>query len=121
MPTAIPSTDRSALPIETFAWGTLQWLCNSTLFPGAQQTIGICEILPHQRNALHFHPNCEEVLTVLSGVGRHSFDGKWIELSAGMTIHVPSGVKHNFENIGDTPLTCLIAFSSGDRETVFLE
>ena len=121
MTTAIPSTNRGSLPHEEFSWGSLQWLCNSTLFPGAQQTLGICEIQPQRRNALHFHPNCEELLTVLSGTGRHSFDGNWIELSAGMTIRVPAGVHHNFENTGAVPLICLIAFSSGERVTVFLE
>ncbi len=121
MSTLIPSTNRGSLPREEFSWGWLQWLCNSTLFPDAKQTLGICEIQPRRRNALHFHPNCEELLTVLSGAGRHSFDGVWIELSAGMTIHVSAGVRHNFENTGDVPLTCLIAFSSGERETVFLE
>jgi len=114
-------TDAALLPTEKFDWGTLKWLCNATLVPGAMQTVGIAEILPGKRNPVHFHPNCEEVLYVLSGQGRHSFDDRAVDLKAGMTIRIPAGVKHNMFNTGTEPLTALITFSSGDRKTVFLE
>lgn len=114
-------TDRSQLPVESFDWGTLQWLCNDTLLPGATQTVGLCHILPGQRNPVHYHPNCEEVLHVLVGQGDHSLDGKVVHLSAGETIRIPTGALHNFANTGPEPLVCLITFSSGDRQTVFLE
>lgn len=106
---------------ERFEWGTLQWLCNATLVPGAEQTLGICQIEPGQRNPVHYHPNCEEVLTMLSGSGMHSFDGRLVQLSVGDTMRIPAGVKHNLQNTGHEPIRCVIAFSSGRRETVFLE
>src|SRR5262249_40048808 len=109
------------LPEETFDWGTLKWLCNDRLSPGAAQTVGICHIRPGQTNPVHYHPNCEEVLYLLAGEGQHSFDGQMVELRAGATIRIPAGVKHNLANTGGDTLSCLIAFSSGKRETVFLE
>lgn len=114
------TTDVVTLPTETFEWGTLTWLCNAKLSPGAAQTVGLCHIHPGRRNPVHFHPNCEEVLYMLAGTGQHSFDGKSIELRAGMTIRIPVGVKHNLMNTGNEPIVCLIAFNSGERETVFL-
>jgi quercetin dioxygenase-like cupin family protein len=114
-------TNREHLPVEAFSWGTLQWLCNEILVPGAKQTLGLCVIHPRQRNPIHFHPNCEELLHMISGSGKHFLDGTFVELHAGMTLRIARGVKHNLENTGDTPLTCLIAFSTGDRQTVFLE
>ena len=114
------TTDIADLPTETFEWGTLTWLCNAKLSPGAMQTVGLCHIHPGLGNLVHYHPNCEEVLYMLSGTGLHSFDGESIELRAGMTIRIPSGVKHNMTNAGDVPITCFIAFNSGERETVFL-
>lgn len=113
-------TDRSTLPVESFDWGTLTWLCNGSLSAGAEQTLGFCRILPGRVNPLHYHPNCEELLYVLSGSGEHSYDGRSIRLHAGMTIRIPAGVTHNFKNDADKPLECLIAFSSGDRQTVFV-
>jgi quercetin dioxygenase-like cupin family protein len=109
------------LATESFDWGTLRWLCNERLSAGAAQTLGICQILPGQRNPVHYHPNCEEVLYLLSGQGEHSFDGASVSLRAGSTIRIPVGVKHNLANTGTDVLTCLISFSSGTRETVFLE
>jgi phosphonatase-like hydrolase len=109
------------LPEESFDWGTLKWLSNQALSPGAEQTIGICRIHPGRRNPVHYHPNCEEVLYMLSGQGVHSYDDAQLEIAAGATLRVPAGVKHNLANTGNEPITCLIAFSSGRRETVFLE
>ncbi len=114
-------TDEAQLPSERFPWGTLKWLCDGKLSPGAAQTVGIAEILPGKTNPLHYHPNCEEVLHVISGRGTHSFDGRTVELGPGMTIRVPAGVKHNLTNTGTVPIRCLISFSSGDRKTVFLD
>lgn len=113
-------TDSAQLPKEQSAWGSLQWVCNAKLSPGAAQTVGLAEILPGARNPVHFHPNCEEVLYMLSGHGQHTFDGHVVELKAGMTIRIPAGVKHNLINTGKEPIRTLVSFSSGDRKTVFL-
>ena len=113
--------DSDQLPDESFAWGTLKWLCNAKLSPGAAQTLGLCHIWPGQRNPRHFHPNCEEVLFMLAGSGQHSFDDELVELRRGSVIRIPAGVRHNLVITGSEPIVCLIAFSSGVRETVFLE
>ena len=114
-------TDAGELPIEESPWGTLQWVCNAKLSPGAAQTVGLARIFPGKTNVPHFHPNCEEVLHVLSGRGVHSFDGRTVELKAGMTIRIPAGTKHNLANTGAETLVTLVSFSAGDRKTVFLE
>ena len=114
-------SDACLLSTEKFDWGTLQWLCNERLFPGAEQTVGICHIHPGCRNQRHYHPNCDEVLYMISGRGLHSFEDGDIELRAGMTIHIPVGVTHNMANTGTEPITCLISFNSGDRQTVFVD
>ena len=114
-------TDAAQLPIEKNAWGTLQWVCNDKLMPGSAQTVGLATILPGKKNPVHFHPNCEEMLYVLSGQGLHSYDGRTIELKPGMTIRIPAKVKHNMLNTGTEPLRTLVSFSAGDRKTVFLE
>ena len=114
-------TDAATLPVENSSWGTLQWLCNAKLIPGAQQTVGLATTLAGKSNPIHFHPNCEEILHVLSGQGTHSIEGRTVALRAGMTIRIPPGAKHNLVNTGTEPLKTLVAFSSGDRKTVFLE
>ena len=108
-------------PVEEYDWGTLQWIVNGRRAPGSEQTFGVSTIRPGQRNPLHYHPNCEEILYVVSGTCEHSYDGAIAPLSAGETIVIPSGVKHNLVNTGAVDVVCVISFSSPDRETVFLE
>ena len=114
-------TNAAALPVETFEWGTLQWLCNAKLLPQAGQTVGLCHIPPGRANPRHYHPNCDEVLYLISGCGQHRFGDSSVELSAGMTIRIPSGVVHNLANTGSETIVCLIAFNAGERATVFLD
>jgi quercetin dioxygenase-like cupin family protein len=106
---------------EAHDWGVLQWLCNDRLSPGAAQTLGLCRIEPGKCNPAHYHPNCEELLYVWSGRGRHLLDETWMAVRPGTTVRIPAGVKHQLRNEGDEVLVCVIAFSSGDRRTVFLE
>jgi mannose-6-phosphate isomerase-like protein (cupin superfamily) len=113
-------TNAAQLPVEQNDWGTLQWLCNGKLMPGSEQTVGLATILPGKQNPVHYHPNCEEVLYVISGQGVQSSDGRTIELKAGMTIRIPAKVKHNLANTGTEPLRTLVSFSSGDRQTVWI-
>ena len=83
-------------------------------------TVGLATILPGKQNPVHYHPNCEEVLNVITGQGVQSYDGGTIPLKAGMTIRNPAKVKHNMLNTGTETLRTLVSFSWGDRKTVFL-
>ncbi len=116
--TVIRST---AAAVEAYGWGTLQWLANSRLAPGCEQTFGVSRIGPGGKNPLHYHPNCEEILYVVSGRCDHSLDGRIEPLSAGDVVVIPRNVRHNLVNTGPDDVVCIISFSSPDRETVFLE
>lgn len=113
-------TDVAQLPVEKSDWGTLQWVCNEKLMPGSAQTVGFATIFPGKHNPVHYHPNCEEVLYVISGQGLQSYNGRTVLLKAGMTIRIPANVKHNMVNTGTEPLRTLVSFSSGDRQTVWV-
>lgn len=106
---------------EPFDCGALVWLCNDRLSPVALQTMGLSTILPGKQNPLHYHPNCEELLHVLSGCGRHRIGDEFVDVRPGTTVRIPAAVIHNLVNTGSELLECLIAFSSGDRQTIFLD
>lgn len=116
-----PVVERAALETQDLGWGTLQWLANGTLFPSAEQTLGVCTLRPGASNPVHYHPNCEETLYVQQGQGKHLYDGEWYAMGPGSTIRVPRNMVHQLVNVGSDDLVCFIAFSSGARETVFLE
>jgi quercetin dioxygenase-like cupin family protein len=102
-------------------WGRLYWLFGGKETPGAEQTFGIVEIAAGQRNPLHSHPACEEVLYVISGACDHRLGNEMIRLEAGCAIRIPRGVPHYARAIGDAPLVAAIAFSSPDRTVIVHE
>jgi quercetin dioxygenase-like cupin family protein len=110
-------TDQLAL--QSFDWGTLQWLANGML--GAAQTVGVCHLYAGKSNPPHYHPNCEEILYVQQGTGKHLLDAEWVEVRPGSVVRIPLGMKHQLVNEGSDTLITIIAFSSPDRQTVFLE
>ena len=110
-----------SMSIQSFDWGSLQWLANGETLPGAAQTLGICHLFPGKANPMHYHPNCEEILYVQHGTGKHLLDTAWIDVRRGSVVRIPLGMKHKLVNEGSDTMITIIAFSSGDRQTVFLE
>jgi quercetin dioxygenase-like cupin family protein len=96
-------------------WGTLTWLANTEL-TGNDITVGRVIIKPGRSNPRHCHDNCEEVLYLVQGQLTHSFADESVEMTAGDTLVVPSGVMHNAVNTGDTDADMIVAYSSGTRE-----
>ena len=117
----MPVTRLSETTAEEFPWGPLNWLMGQAIDSDAKQTFGMAVIQPGQQNPPHYHPNCEEILYVVSGTCEHTYGDDSYQLKPGDSIRVPAGVIHHAINNGDEPLRAIISFSSGDRQTVFLE
>lgn len=114
------TTHADNLETQSFDWGTLQWLANARVL-GAAQTVGVCHLFAGKQNPLHYHPNCEEILYVQQGTGKHLLDAAWVPVRPGSVVRIPVGMKHKLINEGPDTMITLIVFSSGDRQTVFLE
>lgn len=102
-------------------WGALKWIANDKTVAGVQQTFGVVYINPGQHNPLHYHPNCEELLFVLSGECDHRLNGDVVHLAPGDLIHVPASVHHNATCTSWEPLRIVVSFSAADRRTVNVE
>ncbi len=116
-----PVTLATDTPADSFPWGAIRWLHNSVINESAEQTFGEVFINPGGQNPPHYHPNCEEILYVLSGTCTHTYGDESYELGPGDSIIVPEGVVHHAINKGWEPIRAIISFSSADRQTVFLE
>jgi len=103
-----------------YPWGWIRWMMNSELDPGAQQTFGIVQINAGQRNPLHKHPNCEELLYVLSGSFENVMGGKTVVMHAGDIVRIPANTPHQGINNTKEPMRAVISYSSGTRQMVAL-
>jgi quercetin dioxygenase-like cupin family protein len=104
-----------ASPVE-YPWGRITWLHNGET--GAEGlTVGEVIINPGQANAVHAHPNCEEVLYLISGELEHTCgeEGPY-HLKPGMSIRIPSGVRHNARCTSAEPARMLVVYSSAYRQ-----
>ncbi len=116
-----PVTRSENIQADAFPWGAIKWLHNEAINETAEQTFGFVIINAGQENPPHYHPNCEEILYVLSGNCVHTYGDEEFDLGPGDSILVPQGIIHHAINKGWEPLRAIISFSSADRQTVFLE
>ncbi len=100
----------------TEAWGTLCWTANRQLAGLEGLTLGRVTLNPGHCNPRHSHPNCDEVLYVLSGTLEHSVREQVMTLKAGDTLVIPSGVPHQARNLGSEVADTIVAYSTGQRE-----
>jgi quercetin dioxygenase-like cupin family protein len=98
-------------------WGRITWLVTGTMRNSENLTFGRVTIKPHAKNPVHRHPNCEELLYVVSGRIEHTLgDARYI-MEAGDTIVIPAGVWHNAAALTGEGAELIICFSSADRQT----
>ena len=100
-------------------WGSLQWLVSGKDGSSEHMTFGRVTFRPGCSNPTHHHPNCEEILFVVSGEVEHSLpEGGTTVLRAGDCIVLPSGKGHQARNVGDEEAVVVVVFNSAQRETV---
>ena len=100
-----------------FDWGHIVWTVARSLGNSATMTFGLVSINAGAANPRHRHPNCDEILHVLSGKIEHSLGDQRFEMNSGDTISIPTGVWHNARALGEQDAQMVICFSSADRET----
>lgn len=107
------------VPTETYGQADIHWLASKAASGASELTVGITTITPGGSSPLHRHPNCEEVLHVLTGEIEKVIDGvPSFRMKPGDTITVPSNIRHRAFAIGDQPATMMVIFSSPERETI---
>ncbi len=98
-------------------WGRLTWLASRKIGNSATMTFGRVVIPADQTNPRHRHPNCDEILHLLSGRLEHSLGDSRFILEPGDTISIPAGEWHNARALDGADAEMVICFSSADRET----
>lgn len=104
---------------EIYPWGWIRWTMNAQLNPNAEMTVGIVQIEPHQTNTPHLHPNCTEILHVVSGSCEHWLKDRWYKLKTGDTLRIPQNAPH-YARTGDEPCRSIVLYNTGTRQMVRL-
>lgn len=102
------------------------WLASSKEFPiSTTMTGGILTLKPGAMRELHWHPNADEWIYVISGnIRLTEFASAGLssvsELSAGDIGFTPMGFGHSIENIGNEDCKIIIVFNNGNYEEISL-
>ena len=110
--------DYRSATVEQYVWGEVRWLHAAET--GAEKlTVGEMVINPGGENRPHYHPNCEEVLYLVSGELEHCFEkSKALRMKAGMSVLIPPGMRHHSRCVGDEPARTLVAYSSANHQII---
>ena len=107
----------SEMETQTFTWGRITWLHSGEVSGAEGLTFGEVIINSGQQNGAHVHPNCEEILYLISGELVHTYEGEEpYHLTPGMSIRIPAGIKHNAKCVSSEDARMVVAYSSAYRQ-----
>jgi len=98
-------------------WGQLRLSAARAIGNSTPLSFGRVTILAGHANSRHRHPNCDEILHVLSGQLEHSLGEAVFVMEPGDTISIPQGVWHQARATSEVDAEIVICFSSADRIT----
>ena len=101
---------------QEFDWGVIEWFASGPMGNSRTMTFGKVMIKSGSENPRHGHPNCEEILHLLSGKIEHTVGDESVVMNPGDTISIPIDVVHNAKSIGEEDAVMIISFSSADRK-----
>lgn len=102
-------------------WGSLSWKASAKVGNAHNLTLGHVTIKTGQKNPRHGHNTTEEVLYLLKGKLRHTLGDQEYILEAGDTLHIPAGVFHDAESIGQEDAEMIVAYGSATRDFVLAD
>jgi quercetin dioxygenase-like cupin family protein len=85
---------------------TIRWIIDEEHDGAPNYALRVIEVGPGGHTPDHSHPYEHENF-VLEGQGRVRIGDEWHPLKVGDVAYVPAGVRHQYENLGETPLKFL--------------
>lgn len=86
------------------------------LVTGTHTQVVVMTIPPGGEIGAETHPDTDQVLFFVDGVGEAVLDGERTPVSAGHMVFVHAGTHHNFINTGDEPLRIATAYAPPEHE-----
>jgi oxalate decarboxylase/phosphoglucose isomerase-like protein (cupin superfamily) len=109
-----------------FDWGKVRFTLSAEVNGATRFSAGVVFVQPHSGHARHNHPDAEEIIHIISGVGEQMVEdesGNPIvkEVRAGSTVFVPESRYHSTMNTSDEPMLVFVVYSPAGPEKVVRE
>ncbi len=110
-----PQPARAAAP-RPEAWGRMSWLVEDRSLPGVGLSVARMAVAPGAVSPAHRHPNCHEVIHLISGSVEQTAGEQRYQMAAGDTVVVAPGQVHRTRNLSEREAAeLLICYSAGTR------
>ena len=106
-----------------FDWGAVRFTLSPDVNGATRFSAGVVFVQPHSGHARHNHPDAEEIIHIISGVGDQMVedeDGVPIvkRVRAGSTTFIPEGRYHSTMNTSDEPMMVFVVYSPAGPEKI---
>jgi quercetin dioxygenase-like cupin family protein len=98
------------------AWGGMSWLVEDRSVPGVGLSLARMVVAPGALSPAHRHPNCHEVIHLISGNVEQTAGQERYRMAAGDTVVIAPGRVHRTRNLSEREAAeLLICYSAGTR------
>lgn len=110
------------VPMRRTPWGgEIHWLTFPAVTENKYLTSGILKLFPGQGHEPHSHPDSEELILVLEGVGKHRYileDGteRVLDIKPGDVLWINRGQFHSTGNDSDEILKVFVVYTHREIE-----
>jgi mannose-6-phosphate isomerase-like protein (cupin superfamily) len=87
------------------------------LWTGSHAQLVVMTIPPGGEIGEEVHPDTDQLLTFVSGIGEARVAGETKKVEPGDLVAVPAGAKHNFVNAGPNPLVLYTVYGPPEHAT----
>lgn len=86
------------------------------LWTGEHSQLVLMTIQPGSEIGEEVHPDHDQLLSFVAGVGEAVIDGERKDIASGDLVAVPAGARHNFVNTGPLPLVLYTVYGPAHHE-----
>ena len=98
------------------ACGTMSWLVEDQSAPGVGLSVARMAVAPGATSPAHRHPNCHEIIHLISGSVEQTAGGQRYRMATGDTVVVAPDQVHRTRNLSERETAeLLICYSAGTR------
>lgn len=101
--------------LQRYDWGAMEWLVDDETIADAGISVARMTVEAGGTGEAHRHPNCNEVVHLVSGRVEQIVGDECHVLEPGDTIFIPQGRRHQSRNPETQDAVMIVSYSAGNR------